>query len=156
MYNAYKNNFSQQNSYNNHRFNKKCQSQFNNDNTNINSNTKNNCNYTNLNNNWIGQHENNKRDHPHFQNQYCQSNYYQSKHCQNNYYENYSEQQSCSNEKNEEKKEHLQNNETPLFEILGLKLYFDDILIICLLFFLYQEGIQDKYLFISLILLLIS
>lgn len=43
-----------------------------------------------------------------------------------------------------------------LFEIFGLKIYFDDVLIICILLFLYQEGIQDEYLFISLILLLLS
>ena len=43
-----------------------------------------------------------------------------------------------------------------LFEIFGVKLYFDDVLIICILLFLYQEGIQDEYLFISLILLLLS
>ena len=43
-----------------------------------------------------------------------------------------------------------------LFEIFGLKIYFDDILIICILLFLYQEGIRDEYLFISLILLLLS
>ena len=42
------------------------------------------------------------------------------------------------------------------FEIFGLKLYFDDILIICLIYFLYTEGIQDQELFICLILLLIS
>ena len=42
------------------------------------------------------------------------------------------------------------------FEILGIKLYFDDILLICLIFFLYNEGIQDQSLFISLILLLLS
>lgn len=42
------------------------------------------------------------------------------------------------------------------FEIFGIKLYFDDILIICLLFFLYNEGVQDQYLFICLILLLLS
>ncbi|MBR2240196.1 MAG: hypothetical protein IJ890_02270 [Clostridia bacterium] len=43
-----------------------------------------------------------------------------------------------------------------LFEILGIKIYFDDLLLICILFFLYQEGIQDEYLFIALILLLLS
>lgn len=43
-----------------------------------------------------------------------------------------------------------------LFEIFGLKIYFDDILIICILLFLYQEGIRDEYLFIALILLLLS
>lgn len=43
-----------------------------------------------------------------------------------------------------------------LFEILGIKLYFDDILLICLIFFLYNEGVQDEYLFIALVLLLLS
>ena len=42
------------------------------------------------------------------------------------------------------------------FEIFGLKLYFDDILIICILYFLYTEGVQDQELFICLILLLLS
>ena len=48
------------------------------------------------------------------------------------------------------------NINSPLFEILGVKIYFDDILIVLILLFLYQEGIQDEYLFISLILLLLS
>ncbi len=42
------------------------------------------------------------------------------------------------------------------FEILGLKLYLDDILIICILFFLYTEGVQDEELFLCLILLLLT
>lgn len=42
------------------------------------------------------------------------------------------------------------------FEIFGIKLFFDDILLICLIFFLYNEGVKDQYLFISLILLLLS
>ena len=42
------------------------------------------------------------------------------------------------------------------FEIFGLKLYFDDILIICILYFLYTEGVQDQELFLCLILLLLS
>ena len=47
-------------------------------------------------------------------------------------------------------------NNSQVFNILGITLYFDDILIICLLFFLYSEGVQDEMLFIALILLLIS
>ena len=43
-----------------------------------------------------------------------------------------------------------------LFEIFGLKLFYDDVLLICLIFFLYQEGVEDQYLFIALILLLLS
>lgn len=46
--------------------------------------------------------------------------------------------------------------ENPIFEILGIELYLDDIIILGLLFFLYQEGVQDEMLFISLILLLLS
>lgn len=48
------------------------------------------------------------------------------------------------------------SNEEAMFHLFGLKLYSDDILLICLIFFLYQEGVQDQYLFISLILLLLS
>ena len=42
------------------------------------------------------------------------------------------------------------------FEIFGLKLYFDDILLICIIFFLYNEGVKDQWLFVTLILLLLS
>lgn len=58
----------------------------------------------------------------------------------------------------QEEKTHKEKEayEEPLFEIFGIKLYFDDILLICLIFFLYNEGVQDQYLFIALILLLLS
>ena len=46
--------------------------------------------------------------------------------------------------------------EEPIFEILGIELYLDDIIILGLLFFLYQEGVQDELLFITLILLLLT
>ncbi len=42
------------------------------------------------------------------------------------------------------------------FEIFGIILHFDDILLICLLLFLYNEGVKDQLLFISLIMLLLS
>ena len=42
------------------------------------------------------------------------------------------------------------------FEIFGLKLYYDDILIMCILFFLYTEKVKDDELFICLILLLLT
>ena len=42
------------------------------------------------------------------------------------------------------------------FEILGLKLYNDDNLLLCLIFFLYKEDVKDPYLFIALVLLLLS
>ena len=47
-------------------------------------------------------------------------------------------------------------NSNYFFELFGLKLYFDDIIIMSLLFFLYSEGVKDDELFISLILLLLS
>lgn len=47
-------------------------------------------------------------------------------------------------------------SDAPIFEIFGIKLYFDDILLVCLIFFLYQEGVKDQSLFISLVLLLLS
>lgn len=57
-------------------------------------------------------------------------------------------------EKNNSKKS--DSNSDYFFELFSLKLYFDDILLICLIFFLYQEGVKDDELFISLILLLLS
>lgn len=48
------------------------------------------------------------------------------------------------------------NESREFFEIFGIKLFFDDILLMCLIFFLYNEGVKDQYLFISLILLLLS
>lgn len=41
-------------------------------------------------------------------------------------------------------------------DLFGIKLYFDDILILSLLFFLYQEDVKDDGLFLALVLLLIS
>lgn len=58
------------------------------------------------------------------------------------------------NQKNNSKKS--DSGSDCFFELFGLKLYFDDILLICLIFFLYQEGVKDDELFISLILLLLS
>ncbi len=48
------------------------------------------------------------------------------------------------------------NIEEPIFEIFGIKLYLDDIIILGLLFFLYKENVQDQMLYMVLILLLIS
>ena len=48
------------------------------------------------------------------------------------------------------------NSEEPIIEILGISLYLDDIIILGLLFFLYQEGVKDYMLFLALIMLLLS
>lgn len=45
---------------------------------------------------------------------------------------------------------------TQIFQIFGLNLHFDDLLLIALLLFFYFEGIKDELLFISLILLLLT
>ena len=52
--------------------------------------------------------------------------------------------------------EESRKNEQQLFEIFGIKIYFDDALILSILLFLYQEKIQDEFLFIALILLLVG
>lgn len=46
--------------------------------------------------------------------------------------------------------------ENPIIEILGIKLYLDDLIIISLLFFLYKEDVHDEILFGILILLLLN
>ena len=48
------------------------------------------------------------------------------------------------------------DSNNPVIELLGIKLYLDDIIILCLLFLLYKEGIKDEMLFIALVLLLLS
>lgn len=50
----------------------------------------------------------------------------------------------------------FQGLEDPIFEIFGIQLYLDDMIILGLLFFLYQEGVQDEMLYIALILLLLG
>ena len=50
----------------------------------------------------------------------------------------------------------LENNESVWLDLFGIKLYFDDVLILSLLFFLYKEEVKDEGLFLALVLLLIS
>lgn len=56
---------------------------------------------------------------------------------------------------------HFQNpfsldSDEPILEILGISLYLDDIIILGLLFFLYNEGVKDYMLYLALIMLLLS
>ena len=51
---------------------------------------------------------------------------------------------------------HISEDSEYFFEIFGLRLHFDDVLIICILFFLYSEQVHDDELFLVLVLLLIS
>ena len=60
-----------------------------------------------------------------------------------------------------QKNERLQTQKNKLdapvwFDLFGIKLYFDDVLILSLLFFLYKEEVKDEGLFLALVLLLIS
>lgn len=48
------------------------------------------------------------------------------------------------------------NKNYAIIEILGIRLYLDDIIILGILFFLYKEGVRDDMLFLILILLLLS
>lgn len=66
------------------------------------------------------------------------------------------ENKSQSREFNKKSNVSSKYGESPIFEIFGIKLFFDDILIISLIFFLYNEGVRDNLLFISLILILLS
>lgn len=79
--------------------------------------------------------------------------------------------QSQNQEKDEEEKDSItnskkisntidsrsySNSEQAIFEIFGIKLYLDDLIIIGLLFFLYQQNVNDEMLYMILFLLLFS
>lgn len=51
---------------------------------------------------------------------------------------------------------HTHTSEPVWLDLFGIKLYFDDVLILSLLFFLYKEEVKDEGLFLALVLLLIS
>ena len=63
-----------------------------------------------------------------------------------------------SNECHFEKQKNKSNNNNNdyLFDLFGLKIYTDDVLLVSLIYFLYSEGVKDEGLFIVLILLLLS
>lgn len=66
-----------------------------------------------------------------------------------------------SNTINQTSNSHDSNNQytsenQAIFEIFGIKLYMDDLIIIGLLYFLYQENVKDEMLYIILFLLLFS
>ncbi|MBQ2937556.1 MAG: hypothetical protein IJE05_01525 [Clostridia bacterium] len=48
------------------------------------------------------------------------------------------------------------NSEQAIFEILGIKLFLDDLIILGILFFLYEQNVNDEMLYIILFLLLFS
>lgn len=91
-----------------------------------------------------------------FYNNYYRRNYY------NNYIPpNFKKEDSTINDEappktDNRKLNNINPNDTVWLDLFGIKLYFDDILILSLLFFLYKEEIKDESLFLSLVLLLIS
>lgn len=88
-----------------------------------------------------------------------------------NHYNNFNQQIAKSEIDNSEKKESITNSETisntnnskrssnsdqAIFEIMGIKLYLDDLIILGVLYFLYEQNVKDEMLYIILFLLLIS
>ena len=59
-------------------------------------------------------------------------------------------------EKKEQKNKSNNNLDNYLFDLFGLKIYYDDVLLVSLIYFLYSEGVKDDGLFLVLILLLLS
>lgn len=74
----------------------------------------------------------------------------------NNFSNNYYKKEKPSTFTETSSSDNNDDDDNTFFEIFGIKLHSDDILLICLIFFLYKEGVKDEYLFISLILLLLS
>lgn len=77
-------------------------------------------------------------------------------HKNNNLKKKYIQEKQYKNESNINSEKHDSFEENTIFEFLGIKLHSDDIILICLIFFLYNEGVKDEFLFIALILLLLS
>lgn len=94
----------------------------------------------------------NKKVVPAFQPKTTYTNYYNKQNKQNKQTLNYNKPKINNNVNNS-----INNNDkTPLFNLFGIQLYFDDILLICVIFFLYNEEIEDNYLLLALVLLLLS
>ena len=67
------------------------------------------------------------------------------------------EQQTIENFSNpDQSRLNQKSDDNVWFDLFGIKLYFDDVLILSLLFFLYKEEVKDEGLFLALVLLLIS
>ena len=73
---------------------------------------------------------------------------YKEENFENDYKENV--QRACNSLDN--------NNESdkPIFELFGIKLYSDDLIILAVLFLLYEQNVKDEMLYIILFLLLFA
>lgn len=79
--------------------------------------------------------------------------------CSNNSTNTNKNTENTFEEKSQEKGKFSMNlppNSDFVLDLFGLHLYFDDVLILGLLFFLYKEDVKDEGLFLALIMLLIS
>lgn len=81
----------------------------------------------------------------------------------NNYYTPYNKQEKKENSitnsneiSNTINQRSSSNSEQSIFEIFGIKLYLDDLIILGILFFLYQQNVKDEMLYVILFLLLFS
>ncbi len=91
---------------------------------------------------------------------------YYNPYYRNNFYPNYVQpnverkQNTTSNLEKTSSTEHdnrkLKSSDTVWLDLFGIKLYFDDVLILSLLYFLYKEDVKDEGLFLALVMLLIS
>ena len=61
-----------------------------------------------------------------------------------------------ANRNYEQKNKSNKYNEDYLFDLFGLKIYSDDVLLVSLIYFLYSEDVKDDGLFMVLMLLLLS
>ena len=101
---------------------------------------------------------------PFFYNNYRPKNHYIHKQSNSSNTRNISNLNSTNSKKfiqfnegeNKKDSENILESSESFFEIFGLKLHLDDILIICILLFLYNEKVHDDELFICLILLIFS
>lgn len=88
-----------------------------------------------------------------------------------NHFNSFNKQIDDSETANNEKKESITNSEPisntnnskrssnsdqAIFEIMGIRLYLDDLIILGVLYFLYEQNVKDEMLYIILFLLLIS
>lgn len=97
-----------------------------------------------------------RRPYYYYQNRYVDPRFYQEKQRQAYLHNENKEKENVAINNTSQTTRNNGQNDEPAFEIFGIKLYFDDILIIALIFFLYNEGVKDNFLFISLILILLS
>lgn len=90
---------------------------------------------------------------PFLWNKFPRPNYLPPPKFQNKTFNNF-QNLNISSKKDSEQILEKKSTEKPLFEIYGIKLFSDDLLILALIFFLYKENINDTLLLIALFSLL--